>query len=104
MLVDELLAATRQGSIAQGMLWPLHSMPCPAGPFHPFTLPLPRGCPLASIHPGWLRISSRWRATVQDLFLIHQLEASEVVAAAEIPHNCVLNIASAGCLCPAGAR
>ena len=59
--------------------------------------------PVASIQPGRLRITTPCRATVQDLFLIDQLEVPEVVAAATLPHNGVLSMASAGCSCPAGA-
>ena len=36
------------------------------------------------------------------IFLIDQLEVSEVVAAAEMPHNGVLHVALAGCSCLAG--
>lgn len=59
--------------------------------------------PAASIQPAQLRIAPPCRATTQDLFLMHPLEVPEVVAAAAMPHNCVLNVASAGCSCPAGA-
>ena len=59
--------------------------------------------PVASIQPAGLRITPPRRATVQDLFLMHPLEVPEVVAAAAMPYNCVLNVASAGCSCPAGA-
>ena len=40
---------------------------------------------------------------MQDLFLIDQLEVPEVVAAATLPHNGVLSMASAGHEHPAGA-
>ena len=39
---------------------------------------------------------------MQDHFLIHRQEATEVVAAAVMPYDCALDASPAGCLCPCG--
>ena len=75
MLVDELLAATRQGGIAPGMMWPMYTAPSPAGPSNSFTLPPHTTVLKRPSQPAKLRITSRWHATVQDRILIDRQEA-----------------------------